>query len=82
MITININKAKEIWKTKLRESRTPVLEKLDVEYMRLHEQGKDTSEIVSKKQQLRDITDHPDLNNAKTAEEIKSFWPDILNNYK
>ena len=80
MITINIVKAKEIWKNKLRDARTPVLAKLDIEYIRLQEQNKDTSEIVAKKQELRDITKHPDLLNAQTVEEIKGFWPDILNN--
>lgn len=78
MITINIDKAKEIWKNKLRESRKPLLEKLDVEYIRAMEQGLDTSEIISKKQELRDITTALELLNAQTPEEIKSFWPEVL----
>jgi hypothetical protein len=79
MITVNIEKAKEIHKNKLRNARKPILEKLDVDYIRSLEQGLDTTEIVSKKQQLRDITEDPLLLNAQTLEEIKSFWPIILN---
>lgn len=79
MITVNIEKAKEIHKNKLRNARKPILEKLDVDYIRSLEQGLDTTQIVSKKQQLRDITEDPLLLNAQTLEEIKSFWPIILN---
>jgi len=78
MIKINVDKAKEIWKDKLRSARKPILEKLDVEYIRSLEQGLDVSEIVSKKQELRDITNDPLLLAAKTPEKIKSFWPEIL----
>jgi len=78
MITINMNKAKEIHKDKLREARKPLLEKLDVDYMRTLEQGRDTSSIVNQKQELRDVTSHPDLINASNINELKAFWPDIL----
>jgi hypothetical protein len=79
MITINIDKAKEIHKSKLRDARKPLLEKLDVDYMRTLEQGKDTSTIVAQKQELRDVTSHPDLVNASNIDELKAFWPEILN---
>jgi hypothetical protein len=78
MITINMNKAKEIHKDKLREARKPLLEKLDVDYMRTLEQGRDTSSIVNQKQELRDVTSHPDLINASNINELKAFWPDIF----
>ena len=32
-ITININKAKEIWKDKIRVARKPKLEELDIQFM-------------------------------------------------
>lgn len=79
MISINVEKSKEIWKDKLRAARKPILDKLDVDYMRALEQGLDTTDIVAKKQQLRDITEDPQLLNAQTPEDIKSFWPAILN---
>jgi hypothetical protein len=78
MITVNVDKAKEIWKDKLREARKPVLEKLDIEYIRALEQNQDISDIVNKKQELRDLTSNTQLNSAQTVEEIKSFWPEIL----
>lgn len=80
MIVTNMDKAKEVWKSRLRNARKPILEKLDVDYMRALEQGLDTTDIVAKKQQLRDITENEQLLSAQSVEEIKSFWPDILKN--
>lgn len=71
MITVNLNKAKEIKKDQLRSERKPLLEALDVEFVRALEQGGDTSEIVSEKQRLRDITLIVD--NASTLEELKAI---------
>jgi len=70
-IQVNINKAKEITKDKLRAERTPLLEELDVQYMRALEAGQDTSAIVTKKQELRDITNQVDL--VSTVEELKAI---------
>lgn len=56
MITIDINKAKEITKNRLRSERSPLLDSLDVAFMRALEQGSDTAEILAEKQRLRDIT--------------------------
>jgi len=78
MITVNMDKAKEIWKDKLRDARKPVLERLDVEYIRAQEQNLDVADIVAQKQELRDITTAPEIVNAQTPEELKSFWPAIL----
>jgi hypothetical protein len=55
-ITINLNKAKEITKERLRLERKPLLEALDVQFQRALETGADTSAIVAEKQRLRDIT--------------------------
>jgi|TARA_Y100000310_G_scaffold38298_1_gene35907 hypothetical protein len=71
-IIININKAKEIWKDKIRAARKPKLEELDVEYMRAQEIGSDTSAIITKKQELRDYPSQVD--SATTTDEIKSVW--------
>jgi hypothetical protein len=78
--TIDIKKAKEIWKNKIRKIRKNLLEKLDVAWIRTMECGKveDAIKIVELKKQLRDLTDHQDLKNAKTVEEIRAFWPPIL----
>ena len=71
-ITVNINKAKEIWKDKIRAARKPKLEELDVEYMRAQEIGSDTSAIITKKQELRDYPSQVD--SATTTDEIKAVW--------
>lgn len=57
MITINLDKAKEIKKQNLRIERADLLSKLDVDFQRALESNSDTSSIVAEKQRLRDITD-------------------------
>ena len=42
-LKINIDKAKNIWKDKIRVARKPKLEELDVEFVRAQETGADTS---------------------------------------
>lgn len=72
----DMDKAKEIKKQELRELRKPLLEKLDVEYMKALEQGDDSAkDIAAKKQELRDVTklDLPD-----NVEELKNFLPRAL----
>ena len=68
-IQVNINKAKDITKDKLRAERKPLLEKLDVDFIKAQEVGADTSAIVAEKQRLRDITNQVD--NMNTVEELK-----------
>jgi hypothetical protein len=71
MITINIDKAKEIKKDRLREERKHLLEQLDIDYMRAMEQGIETTDIVNEKQRLRDITNLVDTCNS--VEELKTI---------
>ena len=69
-ITVNITKAKDITKDRLRIERKPLLEALDVEFIKAQETGADTSAIVVEKQRLRDITNQVD--SMTTVEELKS----------
>jgi len=69
-IQVNIDKAKEITKDKLRAERAPLLEQLDVQYMRALEAGQDTSAIVAKKQELRDAP--VTVDSMTTVEELKA----------
>lgn len=71
MITINLNKAKEIKKSSLRIEREPLLQAQDIAFQRALESGTDTSAIVSEKQRLRDITKLADQ--ATTVDELKSI---------
>jgi len=74
---VNIDKAKDIWLDHYRRARTPLLEKLDLEYMRADEVGNIElkKELAAKKQALRDVT-KTELPN--TLEGIKKTWPEIL----
>ena len=71
-VTINITKAKEIWKNKIRLARKPKLEELDVQFIKAQETSSDTSAIVTKKQELRDYPTQVD--SATTTDEIKAVW--------
>ena len=71
MITINIDKAKEIKKESLRQERKPLLEAQDVAYMRAQEAGEDTTAIVQEKVRLRNITMLCDT--AETVEDLKAI---------
>lgn len=71
MITINLDKAKDITKERLREEREPLLAAQDVAFQRALESGADTSAIVAEKQRLRDITNLADA--ATTLDELKGI---------
>lgn len=71
MIVINIDKAKEITKAKLRAERAALLQAQDVAFQRALESGADTSAIVAEKQRLRDITKLAD--EATTLDELKGI---------
>jgi uncharacterized protein YdaT len=70
-IIVDINKAKDITKNRLRAERKPLLEAQDVAFQRALESGADTSTIVAEKQRLRDITNQVDT--ANTVEELKAL---------
>jgi len=71
MIVINIDKAKNITKDRLRAERAPLLQAQDVAFQRALESNSDTSEIVAEKQRLRDITKLAD--EATTLDELKNI---------
>ena len=68
-IKIDIAKAKDITKDRLRAERKPLLEAQDVLFIKAQETGADTSAIVAEKQRLRDITNTVD--SMTTVEELK-----------
>jgi len=70
MITIDMAKAKEIVKEKLRRDRKPLLEAQDVLFQRALETSADTTDIVAEKQRLRDITN--DVDAMTTEEQLKT----------
>jgi len=56
IVLVNINKAKELTKDRLRVERAPLLAAQDVAFQRALESGSATTAIVAEKQRLRDIT--------------------------
>lgn len=70
MITINMDKAKNITKDRLRVEREPLLAAQDVAFQRALESNTDTAAIIAEKQRLRDITKVVDT--CSTVEELKS----------
>lgn len=77
MIAVDMEKARNIWRDKIRQSRAPLFEALDVAFMRALERG-DTAEqqrITAEKQRLRDLPSAPEIEAAQTVEELKAFWP-------
>tara|TARA_R100000664_G_C2724813_1_gene117073 strand:- start:41 stop:283 length:243 start_codon:yes stop_codon:yes gene_type:complete len=75
-ITIDITKAKKVWKDKIRFKRAGALKKLDLDFMKAQEAGTDTTSIVADKNTLRDLPEQVDT--ATTIDEIKAVWNDML----
>lgn len=79
-LTLDMDRARDIWRDKMRAAREPLLAALDIEYQRADERG-DTgakADVVSRKQALRDVTDDPAIDAAQTPEDLKAVWPDCL----
>ena len=55
-VSVNLDKAKAMTKTRLRAEREPLLQAQDVLFQRALESSADTSAIVAEKQRLRDVT--------------------------
>jgi len=76
---IDMAKAKVIHKNKIREARTPKLAELDIEFQKALETGSSTTDIVKKKQALRDAPANSDIDSASDADALKAQWQtDIL----
>ena len=67
-------KAKEIHKTNIRTARTPKLAELDIEFQKAQETSASTTDIVAKKQALRDAPAASAIDAATTTDELKAEW--------
>lgn len=81
LIAIDVDKAKEVWKKKMRNARELIFPKLDTDFFRALEFADidKQKEIAERKRLLREVTALPELENAKTVEEIEAIWPEYLN---
>ena len=76
---LDMAKAREIHKTNIRTARTPKLAELDVEFQKALETGASTTDIVAKKQALRDAPADAGIASASDTDALKSQWKtDIL----
>ena len=71
---IDMAKAREIHKTKIREARTPLLAALDVEFQKAQETSASTTDIVAKKQALRDAPADSGIAAASDEAALKAQW--------
>jgi hypothetical protein len=80
MITINLGKARDIHRDRIRQARAPKLEQLDTAFQRELEKPKpNTAAIAAQKQALRDAPASPAIDVAETTEDLKAAWPaDLL----
>ena len=76
---IDMAKAREIHKTNIRTARAPKLVELDVEFQKAQETSASTTDIVAKKQALRDAPADSGIAAASDTDALKAQWKtDIL----
>ena len=71
---IDMAKAREIHKTNIRTRREPLLNALDIEFQKTLETGGSTTDIVNKKQALRDAPADSAIASASNEAELKAQW--------
>ena len=71
---IDMAKAREIHKTNIRTARTSKLAELDIEFQKAQETGAATTDIVAKKNALRDAPADSGIAAASTTDELKAQW--------
>ena len=76
VISEDMTKAKEIFKDKIREVRTPLLEAEDVVYMKALEADDSSAKTasVNKKKALRDAPAAKAISDADTIAKLKAAW--------
>jgi hypothetical protein len=76
VISEDMTKAKEIFKAKVREARSPLLEAEDVVYMKALEADDSSAQTASKnkKTALRDAPAASAISNADTIAKLKAAW--------
>ena len=71
---IDMAKAREIHKENIRQARTPKLAELDIEFQKAQETSASTTDIVAKKQALRDAPADSAIASASDADALKAQW--------
>ncbi len=74
IIKTDMAQAREIHKTNIRNAREPKLAELDIEFQKALETGASTTEIVAKKQALRDAPADTAIDDAVDSDALKAQW--------
>ena len=78
IIKTDMTKAKDLHREKIRYARKAKLTELDIEFMKAQETGASTTDIVAKKQALRDAPADSAIGSATTEAELKAQWNTTL----
>lgn len=75
MITIDLDKAKNIYRDTLRLERIPLLQILDILYLKALETNNNDEQkkVAQKKQLLRDLPNNPLIVLAQSVQELQSL---------
>jgi len=73
-IETDMAKAREIHKTNIREARVAKFAELDVEFQKALETSSSTTDIVAKKQALRDAPAASGISTAASEADLKAQW--------
>ena len=77
VIGVDMGKARDIWRDKIRAARASEFERLDADYMKMLERGDTAAQasLAAAKQALRDAPADPAIDAAQTPEELKLVQP-------
>lgn len=80
MINVNMQKARDIHRDKIRAARNPKLAAKDVDFMRAVEAGDTDAQatVAAEKQALRDATAAAAIDAATTPDALKAAWDSAL----
>jgi hypothetical protein len=77
-VDVDMPKARDIHRERLRTMRTSKLSALDIEMTRAFDDKAKQGEIEKRRQALRDVTADPAIEKASTPEELLAVLPDAL----
>lgn len=75
VISVNMAKAKDIWRDKIRRARVEPLAALDTAFMKAQETSASTTQIVADKKALRDAPALASIDAASTPDELTAIQP-------
>ena len=77
VIGVDMGKARDIWRDKIRAARVAEFEKLDAGYMQMLEQNDTAAQaaIAAAKKALRDAPADPAIDAAQTPDQLKQVRP-------